>query len=274
MIVKSRCKALVVSTLMISIVVLLGFRCDCYAQQTSNAYDYERAKQLISQYESLEHKLKATVMAAENADPNLLHFKKAREKMKQWYDKDLGPAKQKWIQWKNQQDNPDKAVSVFRRLKGMAGTIALADDLEDPNFVPFIRNTVLPVLIKGAKDPNMVVGPYTKPNEQDKDRLWKGFKQYKIEQASWYKDKLIEYTRENMIPKWLVQLASDVSHGEFYLMFYKIAIEQHTPKEVHDMNRQILDVCGELGQVLPQWNQLRSLPEQQWQEVLEKSKLK
>ena len=156
----------------------------------------------------------------------------------------------------------------------MAGTITLADDLEDPNYVPFIRNTVLPLLIKGAKDPNTVVGPYTKPNEKDRDRLWKGFKQYITEQASWYNDRLIKYTRENMIPKWLVQLASDMSRGEFYLMFYKIAIEQRTPKEVHDINERILDVCRELGQVLPQWNQLRSLPEQQWSEVLEQSKLK
>ncbi len=274
MIMKSGCNALMVGTLTISIVVMLGFRRPCYSQQTSNAYDFKRAKQLINEYEMLEQKLRATTKAAETADPHLLDLKKAREKMQHWYDKDLGSTTQKWIQWKNQQDNPDKAELVFRKLKSMAGTIWLADDLEDPTFAPFIRDTVLPILIKGAKDPNTVVGPYTKPNEKDKDKLWAGFKQFKSEQAVRHKDRLKEYTQENMIPNWLVQLASDKSRGEFYLMFYKIAIDQRTPKEIHDINKQIFAVCRELGKVLPQWNQLRSLPEQQWQEVLEKSKPK
>jgi len=270
MIIESRCKALMAGTSKILIAIILGFGHPCGAEQTSHTYDLERLKHLIDKYEELEPKLEVAIKAAETADPNLLRFKKARETMKRWYEDDLGPAKRKWVQWKNQQDNPDKADGVFRRLKGLAGAASFADDLKDPNLAPFMRDTALPILIKGAKDPNMIVGPYTSPNEKDRDKLWEGFKRFKIEESERIRKFLRQYVKEEDIPKWMVQLASDMSRGEFYLMFYRIAIGERTPKEIYDIEKEMKTVARELSRIYPQWNQLRSLPKHQWQEMLEK----
>jgi hypothetical protein len=274
MISRSRNNRLMLGLSQVLILLALGFGPPCHAGQASDANDLERAKQLVAKYEELEQKLKATIEAAELADPNLRQFKMAREKMKRWYEDDLGPAKRRWVEWQDKQANPKEAEAVFRRLKGLAGAVSFANDMEDPNLGRFIRDTVLPMLIKGAKDPNMVVGPYTTANEKDKDKLWNGFKRFSAERASWCEDKLEQYTQEKMVPKWIVQLASDMSRGESYLMFYKVAVDERRPKEVYEIKKEMLTVCRELAPILPQWNQLRGLPEQEWKKALEQNQQK
>lgn len=258
----------------ISILVLLVLGQSCPAGQSSIADELEYAKQLVAQYEELESELEATIEAAEIADPNLREFKIARDKMKRWYDDDLGPAKRKWLQWKSEQPDPKEADALYRRLEGWAGAISFARDLEDPNHGPFIRYIVLPILIEGAKDPNMVVGPYTSANEKDEDKLWEGYKRFGLEQAAWCQAKLDQYIQEKNIPPWIVQLAGDTSRGESYLMFYKVAIDQRTPPAVHDIKQNMLAVCRELALILPQWNQLRGQPDDQWRQALEQNRQK
>ena len=258
----------------ILILLVLGIGGLCPAGQTSDANDLERAKQLVAEYEELERRLEATTKAAELADPNLYRFKMAKEKLKRWYEDDLGPAKRKWVEWQDKQANPKETEAVFRRLKGLAGVVSFANDMEDPNLGCFIRYTVLPMLIKGAQDPNMIVGPYTTPNEKDKDKQWQGFKKFTVERASWCKPKLEQYAQEKNVPKYVVQLAADMAHGESYLMFYKVAVGKRTPKEIYDIEKEMLTICRKLSPILPQWNQLRGQPEEEWKKALEQNKQK
>ncbi len=57
-------------------------------------------------------------------------------------------------------------------------------------------------------------------------------------------------------------------------MFYKIAVDVRTPKEIYDIEQEMLAVCRELAHVLPQWNQLRGRPEEEWKKALEQNKRK
>jgi len=258
----------------ILILLALAFGQACPAGQPSMAEELERAKQLVAEYEELESLLEATIEAAEMADPNLREFKIARDKMERWYEDGLGPAKRRWVQWQKEQPDPKEAEAIFRRLKGLAGAIFFARDLDDPNLGPFIRYVALPILIEGAQDPNSIVGPYTSADEEDKDKLWEGFRRFRLEQAAWSQAKLDEYTLEKDIPTWMVQLAGDKSRGESYLMFYKIAIAQRTPREVEDIKKEMLQICRELAVILPQWNRLRGQPDEAWRDALEQNRQK
>jgi len=240
----------------------------------SDANDLERAKELVAKYEGLERKLAATIEAAELADPNLGRFKAAREKMKRWYDHGLGPARRQWLQWKKDQGDPKEADAIFDRVGNLGGVVSFAKDLEDPNLGPFIRYTMLPILIKGAQDPNTIVGPYTTADEKDKDKQWRGFKKFTGERAALCKPRLEQYVQEKNVPKWLVQLAVDKGRGETYLMFYKIAIGERTPREVYDIKKEISRVCIELSRILPPWNSLRGRPEEEWKKALEQNRRK
>jgi hypothetical protein len=145
----------------------------------------------------------------------------------------------------------------------MTQAISFAEDLEDPKMIPYIKHTMLPMLIKSAKDPGMILGPYVKPGETDIDARWEGFKKHKKEAASHATRQMSEYVDTHRLPEWFVQLARDTSRAETYLIFYKKSMQTSRPyQEMHGIKQEMLAVCRELGSFFPRWNELRGLGNQ------------
>lgn len=233
------------------------------AAAAASSVNLERAQKLVNRYVQLETELEATLKAAQNADPKLREYRTAYEEMKDWYDNGLAQEKRRYIQWKNSHSDPQQVDRVFDRLQGMTQTISFAEDLDDPEMVPYIKHALLPMLIEHAKDPGTIVGPYVKPGETNFDAVWEGFKRYRKEAATHMARQMSEYVDAHGLPDWFVQLASDMARGETYLMFYKKSMQNSTGyQETEDIKREMLAVCRELGSFFPQWNELRGLANQ------------
>jgi hypothetical protein len=251
--------------------LFLGAGAAAYAAAPTPA-DLEKAAGLVRHYQELKSQLEAFYKAAEAADPNLRLCRAGRAKMKRWYEGDLAPQKQEYVKWRNAHENPREADRMFDGLKKMSGAMALAKGMEDPNGVLFLRDIALPMLIRHAQDPNMVTGPYVKPSEKNRDVLWQGYKRYILEAAADSRKKLDEYAVENNVPPKILQLASDMARGELYLTLYQAAAAERTPPEGRVIQDNILAVCRELAQVLPQWHALMAMADSETQKVMEQVK--
>jgi hypothetical protein len=242
--------------------LFLGAGVAAYAAEAPTPADLEKAAGLVRRYQELKSQLEALYQAAEAADPNLRLCRAGHAKMKRWYEGDLAPQKQEYVKWRNASENPPEAERMFNGLKQMSGAIVLAQEMEDPNAVPFLRGIALPMLIRHAQDPNMVTGPYVKASEKNRNVLWQGYKRYMTEAAAFSRKKRDQYAAEKNIPPKILQLASDMARGELYLTLYQAAAAERTPPEARVIQDNILAVCRELARVLPEWHTLMPIEQE------------
>jgi hypothetical protein len=255
-----------------TVLLFLGAGVAAYAAAAPTPADLEKAAGLARQYRELKAQLAAANAAAETADPNLRRFQAARAKMNHWYEEDLAPQKQEYVKWRNAREHPQEADQMFARLKQLSSAIVCAQEMEDPSAVPFLRDTVLPMLLEHARDPNAVLGPYVQAGEKDRNVRWAGFQRATKEKADFARRRLEQVTRENALPEPIVRLAGDMVRGETYLMFYGMAIEERTPPEVRNLEQQRLALCRKLAELLPQWHALMNIADSENQKVLEQVK--